>query len=134
MRKDVVVDVSAADRARLKAIVADRNSPQKHVWRARIILLTAAALGTAVAGPIEVVRPDVCLLAARRTERCGGRDTSRKRLSRIRSPSVAVRLGKLFGDGAEVWVRMQGGYDTWQARRELGKEIDKVLTLEALAA
>lgn len=46
MRKDVVVDVSAADRARLEAIVADRNSPQKHVWRARIILLTAAGLGT----------------------------------------------------------------------------------------
>ena len=34
MRKDVFVDVSAADRARLKTIVADRNSPQKHVWRA----------------------------------------------------------------------------------------------------
>ena len=28
------------------------------------------------------------------------------------SPSVAVRLGKLFGDGAGVWVRMQGAYDT----------------------
>src|SRR5216684_2827784 len=46
MRKDVVVDVNAADRARLEAIVADRNSPQKHVWRARIILLTTAGLGT----------------------------------------------------------------------------------------
>ena len=41
MRKDVVVDVSAADHARLEAIVADRNSPQKHVWRAQIILLTS---------------------------------------------------------------------------------------------
>ena len=28
------------------------------------------------------------------------------------SPAVAVRLGKLFGDGAAVWVRMQSGYDT----------------------
>jgi hypothetical protein len=46
MRKDVVVEVGAADRARLEAIVADRNSPQKHVSLARIILLTAAALGT----------------------------------------------------------------------------------------
>jgi hypothetical protein len=33
--------VSAADRERLAAVVADRNSPQKHVWRARIILATA---------------------------------------------------------------------------------------------
>jgi hypothetical protein len=46
MRKNVVVDPSAADRARLEAIVADRNSPQKHVWRARIVLLTADSLGT----------------------------------------------------------------------------------------
>jgi hypothetical protein len=27
------------------AVVANRNSPQKHVWRARIILLTADGLG-----------------------------------------------------------------------------------------
>jgi transposase len=38
--------ISSADRARLEAIVADRNSPQKHVWRCRIVLLTAAGLGT----------------------------------------------------------------------------------------
>ena len=30
----------------MEAIVADRNSPQKHVWRARIVLLTADGLGT----------------------------------------------------------------------------------------
>ena len=51
MRKDIVVDVSAADRARLETIVADRNSPQKHVWRARIVLLTADGLGT-----VEIMR------------------------------------------------------------------------------
>src|SRR5207237_9129711 len=27
------------------------------------------------------------------------------------SAAVAVRLGKLFGDGGGVWVRMQGAYD-----------------------
>jgi transposase len=47
MRKGIEVEVSAADRARLEAIVADRNSPQKHVWRARIILATADGCGTA---------------------------------------------------------------------------------------
>jgi transposase len=47
MRKGIIVEVSAADRARLEAVVADRNSPQKHVWRARIVLLTGAGLGTA---------------------------------------------------------------------------------------
>jgi len=47
MRTGVTVDVSPADRERLVAVLADRNSPQKHVWRARIVLLTAAGLGTA---------------------------------------------------------------------------------------
>ena len=27
------------------------------------------------------------------------------------SPTVAVRLGKLFGDGAGIWTRMQSAYD-----------------------
>ena len=51
MRKYVVVDASSADRARLEAVVANRNSPQKHVWRARIVLLTADGLGT-----VEIMR------------------------------------------------------------------------------
>jgi transposase len=46
MRTGIVVKVTAADRDRLEAIVADRNSPQKHVWRARIVLATADGLGT----------------------------------------------------------------------------------------
>ena len=47
MREGITVEVSAADRARLEAVVADRNSPQKHVWRAAIILATAEGCGTA---------------------------------------------------------------------------------------
>src|SRR5688572_23938309 len=47
MRKGIEIEVTAADRARLEAVVADRNSPQKHVWRARIVLLTANECGTA---------------------------------------------------------------------------------------
>ena len=46
MRKNIIINVTADDRARLKAIVADRNRPQKHVWRASIILLTGEGLGT----------------------------------------------------------------------------------------
>jgi transposase len=46
MRTGIVIDVSAVDRTRLEAVVADRNSPQKHVWRARIVLLTVAGVGT----------------------------------------------------------------------------------------
>ena len=46
MREGITVQVSDADRTRLVAIVADRNSPQKHVWRAQIVLLTADGVGT----------------------------------------------------------------------------------------
>jgi addiction module HigA family antidote len=35
------------------------------------------------------------------------------------SPAVAVRLGKLFGDGAGAWVRMQAAHDTWHAEHEV---------------
>jgi transposase len=46
MRKGISIAVTPADRLRLEAIVRDRNSPQKHVWRARIVLLTADGQGT----------------------------------------------------------------------------------------
>lgn len=46
MRSGIFISVSAADRRCLEAIVADRNAPQKHVWRARIVRLTADGLGT----------------------------------------------------------------------------------------
>src|SRR3954463_235185 len=46
MRKGITVEVSAAERARLEAVVADRSSPQKHGGRAEIILATAEDLGT----------------------------------------------------------------------------------------
>ena len=47
MRTGIIVEVSATDREQLAAIVADRNAPQKHVWRAHIVLLTADGCGTA---------------------------------------------------------------------------------------
>ena len=46
MRTGIDFTVSDGDRQRLEAIVADRNSPQKHVWRARIVLLSADGRGT----------------------------------------------------------------------------------------
>jgi addiction module HigA family antidote len=50
------------------------------------------------------------------------------------SPTVAVRLGKLFGDGAGVWARMQSAYDTWNARRELSDEIKRIPTIKTKVA
>ncbi len=47
------------------------------------------------------------------------------------SPAVAVRLGKLFGDGAGVWVRMQAAYDIWKAERK--EDVSKIPTLRVKA-
>jgi transposase len=46
MRAGIVVKVTRTDRHRLEAIVSDRCAPQKHVWRAQIILATAEGCGT----------------------------------------------------------------------------------------
>jgi hypothetical protein len=47
MRAAIVVNVTRADRRRLEAIIAERSAPQKHVWRAAIILAAAEGCGTA---------------------------------------------------------------------------------------
>ena len=58
MRAGKSLSVSSADIRRLKAVVQDRNAPQKHVWRAEIVLLTAA-------------------MASARTRSCGERPESK---------------------------------------------------------
>lgn len=45
------------------------------------------------------------------------------------SPTVAARLGKLFGDGAAVWLRMQAAHDAWHAEREV--DVSAIPTLRA---
>jgi addiction module HigA family antidote len=44
------------------------------------------------------------------------------------SPTVAVRLGKLFGNGPEFWVRMQANYDLWHAQRNTDTSAIPTLT------
>lgn len=46
MRTGITFTLSASDAKRLKAIIADPKSPQKHVWRARIVLLSGDGVGT----------------------------------------------------------------------------------------
>jgi transposase-like protein len=60
MAQDVLVIVRDDDRARLEAIVGDRNRRHKHVQRARIVLLSADRLAVAaVARRVGVSRPAV---------------------------------------------------------------------------
>src|SRR3979409_2782964 len=61
MRKIEQIWISAADRERLERLVRDRNTPQKVVWRARIVLLasdglTAEGIAAAIGKSLLTVR------------------------------------------------------------------------------
>jgi transposase len=46
MHRGTTISLSPAARRRLEALVRDRNTAQKHVWRAEIVLLSAEGIGT----------------------------------------------------------------------------------------
>jgi len=46
--------------------------------------------------------------------------------------NMALRLGKLCGDGPRIWLAMQDAYDLAIKGEELASEIDKIPTLESL--
>lgn len=45
------------------------------------------------------------------------------------SPAIAVRIGKLFGTGPGLWLRMQAAHDAWHAEREV--DTSKIPTIKA---
>ena len=86
--------------------------------------------------PGAILREDVLPAVKRpKTEIADLLGISRQQLNAILSerkpisPAVAVRLGKLFGNGPGLWVRMQGAYDTWHAEQEV--DTAKIPTIKA---
>jgi antitoxin HigA-1 len=57
---------------------------------------------------------------------------SRQTLHRIMAgetavtPDMAVRLGKLCGNGPDLWLRMQATYDAWEASKRLKREVARI--------
>jgi len=39
------------------------------------------------------------------------------------SPETALRLGRYFGTGAELWIRLQADFDLSQAEQQFGDAI-----------
>jgi transposase len=92
MREPCCLWLSASDRARLAAIAADRNSPQKHVWRAKIVLLSADRLGTvAIMRRTGKAKPSVWRWQTRYLE-AGVDGLLRDRTRPARIPRLAVEL------------------------------------------
>jgi antitoxin HigA-1 len=42
---------------------------------------------------------------------------------------MALRIGKLCGNGPELWINMQRAFDLAAAEKELASEIEKIPTL-----
>lgn len=42
------------------------------------------------------------------------------------SPEMALRLGKFFGDGPGLWIRMQTDVDLWDAKQRIAGELRKI--------
>jgi len=46
------------------------------------------------------------------------------------TPGMALRLGKLCGNGPDLWLNLQKRYDLHRAALELGEKIKEIPTLE----
>jgi addiction module HigA family antidote len=47
------------------------------------------------------------------------------------TPRMALRLGRLLGNGPEIWLRMQGAYDLAVAGQAMAEELKQIGTLRA---
>jgi addiction module HigA family antidote len=47
---------------------------------------------------------------------------------------TALRLSRAFGTTAAVWLNLQNDFDIRMARREIGKELDKIMPVIERAA
>ncbi|MBX3492158.1 MAG: HigA family addiction module antidote protein [Parvibaculum sp.] len=45
------------------------------------------------------------------------------------TPAIAVRLGKLLGNGPGIWLRLQQARDLWEAQRAI--DVSSIPTLDA---
>lgn len=50
------------------------------------------------------------------------------------SAEMALRLGALLGNGAQLWLDMQTKFDLWQAEAKIHDELGQMRPLEQLVA
>jgi antitoxin HigA-1 len=89
----------------------------------------------APAHPGEILREDVLpALNLPVLEAAGLLGISRQTLHRILSgaasvtPEMALRIGKLCGNGPNPWIRMQAAYDLWHAERRIAGQLAAIKT------
>ncbi len=50
------------------------------------------------------------------------------------TPSMAVYLGKFFGNGPNIWLRLQDNFNIYQARDKNKRKLKKVISVQELVA
>lgn len=87
--------------------------------------------------PGELLREEILpALGKSKTEIAGLLGISRQTLYDILeekqpvTPAMALRLGKLCGNGPRLWINIQRTYDLWKAEREIGKDLERIPTLQ----
>jgi antitoxin HigA-1 len=88
--------------------------------------------------PGAVLREDVLpALGMTVSAAAGALGVSRQMLHRILSeaaamtPEMAVRAGKLRGNGPHVWLAMRQAHDLWRAERDLAEQVARIPTMHA---
>ena len=88
--------------------------------------------------PGEMLREDILpALAKTRTEIAGLLGISRQTLFDILrerqpiTPAMALRFGKLLGNGPDLWIDLQRAYDLDVAEKRLAKALAKIPTIAA---
>ena len=83
--------------------------------------------------PGKIVREDVLpALGLTVSEAARRLRVSRQQLHRVLacthpiSTEMALRIGKLAGNGPGLWLRMQQNYDLWHAEQQLKEELEKI--------
>ncbi len=82
----------------------------------------------------EDVLPSLDLTVAQAAKMLG---VSRQMLHRVlaetaaMTPEMAVRVGKLCGNGPRLWLAMQQAHDLWRAERDLADQVALIPTLHA---
>ena len=74
------------------------------------------------------VLPDLQLSVNEAAEQLGDSRVTLSRVINGRSAitaEMALRVGKWVGNGPEIWLRMQGQYDLWQARKKGESKVKK---------
>ncbi|MDE0284383.1 MAG: HigA family addiction module antitoxin [Gammaproteobacteria bacterium] len=91
--------------------------------------------------PGEILREDILLsLGLSVSEMARRLRVSRQKLHRILACThpvtveMALRIGKLAGNGPGLWLRLQQNYDLCRAEQVLSSELEKIKPVETPAA